>query len=127
MKTLILSLLIFVSTSANAALFLPSCYNYSSGNDAVSFSYQSCVNNNFRAIDRALEGVQFFQYCSNMGDRVSYTFTSCVQSNFRAAERALRERNVYLQMCSNFNPNTLDYSFTSCVNSNWRSVERAVR
>lgn len=127
MKSLILSLLIFASSAANATLFLPSCYNYSSGNDAVSFSYQSCVNNNFRAIDRALDGAQFFRYCSNTGNQVSYFFTSCIQNNFRTAERALQSRGIFLQMCSNFNPNTLDYSFTSCVNSNWRTIERTVR
>lgn len=126
MKILILSLL-FVCTTANANLFLPACYNYSSGTDAVSYSYQSCVNNNFRAIDRATRGNTFFQYCSNLGNQVSYFFISCIQNNFREVERTLSDRNLFLQRCSNFRPDTLDFSFTSCVNSNWRSVERAFR
>ena len=124
---LIVSFLLFVSLSANANLFLPSCYNYSNGNDAVSFIYQACVNNNFRAIDRAVEGSQFFQYCSNSGNQVSYFYLSCVQNNFRTADRALRDRNLFLQRCSNFIQDTLDFSFRNCLNSNWRKIERAVR
>lgn len=127
MKSFIIGLFLLVSTSASANLFLPSCYNYSSGGDAVSFSYQACLNNNFRAIERAVEDRQFFQYCSNVGNQVSYFFVSCVQNNFRKTKQALRNRNLFLQRCTNFNPDTLDFSFTSCVNSNWRSVERAVR
>lgn len=124
----LLSLMVFFITfTANANLYLPACYNYSNGGDAVSFSYQSCVNNNFRAIERAVDGNQFFQYCSNVGNQVSYFFVNCIQNNFRKAEMALRDRNLFLQRCSNFRPDTLDFSFTSCVNSNWRRVEQAIR
>lgn len=127
MKSFLLTILFVVSTSANANLFLPSCYNHIGGTDAVSFSFQSCVNSNFRAIERELEGSQFFMYCSNIGSDVSYSFISCVQSNFRSVERALRPTNVFLNYCSNFSRDRLDFSFTSCVNSNWRSIERATR
>lgn len=127
MKSILLTVFLVFSTTASANLFLPSCYNHIGGNDAVSFSYQSCVNNNFRAIERELEGSQFFQYCSNFGDDVSFSFISCVQRNFREVERALRPTNIFLNYCSNFSRDRLDFSFTSCVNSNWRSVERATR
>ncbi|MFT6069212.1 MAG: hypothetical protein ACJAT2_000311 [Bacteriovoracaceae bacterium] len=127
MKSLLLTVLFVFSFNANANLFLPSCYNHIGGTDAVSFSYQSCINSNFRAIERELEGNQFFSYCSNIGNDVSFSFISCVQRNFREVERALRPTNVFLNYCSNFTRDRLDFSFTSCVNSNWRSVERAVR
>ena len=127
MKSALVGLFLLLSSSVNANIFLPSCFNSIGGTSPVSYGYQSCINSNFRSIERAVEGSQFYSYCSNFGDEVSYSFTSCIQSNFRSVERALREHNIFLQSCYNFGRDRLDYSFTSCVNSNWRSVERALR
>ncbi len=127
MKSLLITLLLVLSANANADIFLSSCHNYANGRDAVGYSYQFCLNNNFRAIEREVEGNLFLSNCSNYGETVSFSFTSCVQRNFREIERALRATNVFLSYCSNFSRDSLDFSFTNCVNSNWRSVERALR
>lgn len=122
MKKLI-ALAIVLATSNAHAIFLQSCYNHTFGNEAVSFSYQSCLNSNFREIERNIDEPIFLQYCSNIGDRVSFSFTSCVNRNFREVERKL-DQPVFLQHCSNFRPDTLDFSYESCVRRNFSEVER---
>lgn len=126
MKSFIIGLSLLISTNLFANLILPSCYNSSSDRNAVSLSYQSCVNNSFRTIERAIDGDHFFQYCTNVGNKVSYFFLSCVRNNFRTVEQALSDRNLFLQGCSSSRQDTLSLSFTYCVNSNWRSIERTV-
>jgi len=126
MKKLILALAVML-TSLNAnAIFLQSCHNNSYGDDAVSFSYQSCVNRNFREIEREIDEPVFLQHCSNYGDRVEYSFTSCINRNFRTIERKIKDP-IFLSLCSNFNPDRLDFSFESCVNRNYRNIERSLR
>jgi hypothetical protein len=129
MNKLIIAIgLTLISLNANA-LYLQNCYNHTSGNQAVSYSYQSCVNRNFRTIEREVrrrgEHV-FLRNCSNIGNLVSYSFTSCINNNFRSVERVIR-KPIFLNMCTNFNPQRLGYSFESCVTSNNRNLERVLR
>jgi hypothetical protein len=129
MKKLIILLgLSLFSLNANA-LYLQSCFNNSVGNQPVSYSYQSCINANFRSVERELSrngGYIYLQHCSNIGDRVNYSFTSCINRNFRLVERKIF-KPIFLGMCTNFNPERLDLSFENCVRSNYRNVERAFR
>lgn len=127
-KLIILIGLSLFSLNANA-LYLQSCYNNTMGNQAVSYSYQSCINSNFRTVERELRnngGYMYLQHCSNIGDLVNYSFTSCINRNFREVERKIA-KPIFLGMCTNFNPETLDFSFENCVRSNYRNIERAVR
>ena len=101
-------------------IFLSNCSHYGPG---VSYSFQSCVNSNFSAIDRVLGG--FALNCMNIGKEVSYAFTSCVNANFRQVELKL-EGNVWLQDCVNFDRTNLEYMFISCVNSNFKKIEREI-
>jgi hypothetical protein len=125
---LIIGLTLF-SLNANA-LYLQPCYNTAMRDQAVSYSYQSCINSNFRAVEREIRrnGGRnvFLQHCSNFGDRVDYFYTSCINRNFRSVERAIA-KPIFLGMCTNFNPDRLDFSFENCVRSNYRNIERAVR
>ncbi|MCO4792880.1 MAG: hypothetical protein KC493_04155 [Bacteriovoracaceae bacterium] len=126
MKKLIATLaFVLVSTNAHA-IFLQSCYNHTFGDEAVSYSYQSCSNSNFREIERNIEEPMFLQHCSNFGDQVQYSYTSCMNRNFREIERKL-EQPVFLSHCSNFRPDTLDFSFESCVRRNYSEIERKLR
>jgi hypothetical protein len=121
-----IALLTFVMISTNAhAIFLRTCYNHTLGNDAVSYSYQSCINSNFREIERSLDEFIFLAHCSNFGDRVNYAFTSCINRNFNEIERQLNQP-VFLPYCSNFRPETLDFSFESCVRRNFYEIERQI-
>lgn len=125
MKKLI-AVMAFVLVSTNAhAIFLQSCYNHSFGNRAVSYSYQYCINSNFREIERNIDEPIFFSYCSNIGDRVNFSFISCINRNFNEIERKL-DQPVFLQHCTNFRPDTLDFSFESCVRRNFSEVERKI-
>ena len=120
MKNLIAAFALLFSLSASANVYLQQCYNYASPNQPVSFSFQSCLNRNFREIDRAAG--TFSQYCSNIGDTVSYSFTSCVRRNFSNVD--YKYPQMYLQFCSNFGRDRMDYGYESCVNRNFRTVER---
>jgi hypothetical protein len=113
-----------ISMNASALILFP-CYNYASPNNAVSYSYQSCINSNFNSIEREVNAPIFLQYCSNFGSGVDYSFTSCINNNFRSVERAL-SRPIFLSNCMNFSNTDLDFSFSSCVNNNFRSVERGI-
>lgn len=115
---------VLVSTSAHA-IFLQSCYNHTFGNDAVSFSYQSCINSNFREIERNIDEPIFLSYCSNIGDRVSFSFTSCINRNFSEVERKLGQP-IFLSHCTNFSQDRLDFSYESCVRRNFSEVERNI-
>jgi len=126
MKRVLFSLIGLMLSFNAHAVFLQYCSNYSMPNNPVSFSFSSCVNSNFNSIDRELEAPTFFSYCSNFGSQVDYFFVSCINSNFRTAEQALREKNIFLQHCSNFRNDELDFFFVSCVNNNFREVERAL-
>lgn len=126
MKKLILALAITLTSFSANAIFLQNCHNTSWGNDAVSFSYQSCLNRNFREIERATPGSLFLQHCSNFGSQVSYFFESCVNNNFRSIERAI-DNPIFLSLCHNFSRDRLDFAFESCVNRNFSTVERELR
>lgn len=110
-------ILIFLATAASAA-YLPPCYNYE---DKVSFSYQACINNNFREAGREL-GI-FPSYCANFGDTVNYSYLSCINNNFQDASRKL---GAYYSSCYNYGDD-LDQGFISCVNSNFRNLEWDLR
>jgi uncharacterized protein YecT (DUF1311 family) len=102
------------------ALFLQHCFNHGQG---VSHSFQSCVNRNFREIDRELN--TFSGYCTNFSrTEVDYSFTSCIDRNFRTADR---EIDTFLQFCSNFRRDELSFSYISCVNRNFSTIEREIR
>lgn len=107
------------------AVFMQSCFNNATGNDAVSYSYEACLNHNFREIERELP--EFYgQHCSNFPrDRVNYFFTSCINSNFRSADRLLQ--GAFLMSCTNYNSDRLGYGFESCVNRNFREIEKALQ
>jgi hypothetical protein len=125
MKKLI-AVMAFVLVSTNAhAIFLQSCYNHTFGNDAVSFSYQSCINSNFREIERNIDEPIFLSYCSNIGDRVSFSFTSCINRNFSEVERKLGQP-IFLSHCTNFSQDRLDFSYESCVRRNFSEIERNI-
>ncbi|MBT7611261.1 MAG: hypothetical protein HN576_15990 [Bacteriovoracaceae bacterium] len=129
MKKLIIAFgLTLFSLNANA-LYLQTCYNHTVGNQAVSYSYQSCINRNFRAIEREIRRTGnryvYLQNCSNFGDLVDYSFTTCINRNFRSVERVIR-KPIFLNMCTNFTPTRLDFSFENCVRSNNRNLERAL-
>lgn len=99
------------------------CSNYSSGNQAVSYSYSSCVNNNFHAFGRELDGM-YLSYCSNFGDDVSFSYINCINSNFSTLSRELDI--PYLGYCNNFRNDELSYSFQSCVVRNNDTVARYI-
>lgn len=120
MKAIILALTSLFVVEAQA-VFLNHCSNFLFQDQAVSYSYESCVNRNFQTVERELENKVYMQYCSNFGDEVQYSYTSCINRNFRNIEREL---NVFLSFCSNFSRDELDYSFQSCVNRNFREISR---
>lgn len=126
MKKLILAMAISLTSFSANAIFLQQCFNHVSGNQAVSYSYQSCINRNFREIERNIETPVFLQHCSNYGTRVDYFFTSCINRNFKEIEREINEP-IFLNFCTNFTPDRLDFSYTSCVNRNYRALERVLR
>ncbi len=126
MKKLIIFLGIgLFSLNANA-LFLRYCTNSTLNNDdAVSYSYQFCINNNFRTIERAVENRIFLQYCSNLGQGVDSSFIGCINRNFKEVQRELnRSKPLFLNHCFNSSFNQLNYSFETCVRSNYRNIER---
>ncbi|MBT3586213.1 MAG: hypothetical protein HN509_15000 [Halobacteriovoraceae bacterium] len=126
MKTLLATAVMIFSFNANA-LFLNSCYNTTFGDEAVSYSYESCLNRNFREIEREVDEIMFLNRCSNFPrNMVSYSFTSCLTRNFREIERKLGN-SIFLNRCTSFRTDTLDFSFTSCVNRNFRTIERELR
>ena len=102
-------------------VYLNYCSNYGNG---VSYSYQSCVNNNFFLISTSIGG--FYQHCTNFGVEVDYFFLSCVNGAFREAQYRLKN-TVYLPDCQNYNRQTLEYFFVSCVNNNFSEIQRAIR
>lgn len=101
-------------TSAASAAYMPPCYNYE---DKVSFSYQACINNNFREAGRELNIIP--SYCANYGDTVNYSYLSCVNNNFHQAGRIL---GAYYPSCYNYG-DKLDSSFVNCVNNNFRNMD----
>lgn len=104
----------------NKNIFLNYCNHFGPG---VSYSFQSCINNNFSTISRHTQG--FYSYCTNFGQEVDYGFTSCVNRNFQEAQRQLQNR-IWLQYCYNYDRSKLDYSFISCVNSNYGEIQREI-
>ena len=119
MKLLAVLSLTILSSQAHA-IYLSHCHNFTSSHQAVSYSYESCVNRNFREIEREFDNKVYLSHCMNFGDKVSYSFTSCINRNFRTVEI---EMNNLLSHCTNFNDEELSYSFQSCVNRNYREVE----
>lgn len=101
-------------------VYLSYCSNFGNG---VSYSYQSCVNNNFFLISTSIGG--FYQHCTNFGNEVDYFFLSCVNNSFREAQYRLKN-TIYLRDCQNYNRQTLDYFFVSCVNNNFSDIQRAI-
>lgn len=119
MKKLLLIISILYSQFSFA--YLQYCSNFG---DGVSYSYQSCVNSNFRTIEREFADENLFlQYCTNFGDEVQFAFITCIQSNFRAIDRVIDQALMY---CSNFDRTRLGYSFVSCSNGNFSTIERAI-
>lgn len=100
-------------------LFVSYCMNFG---DTVSSSFESCVNRNFSAVERALEGRAYFSYCMNFGDQVSSSFTSCISRNFNSLRIA--SGSGFYSECINFDRNRLSTSFVSCVNRNFSEAQR---
>ena len=123
---LLVMLLTSVTVLANEEdkrVFPQYCSNYSYGNQPVSYSYSSCVNNNFHSFGRELGGM-YMSYCSNFGDTVNYSYLNCINSNFSTLSRELDI--PYLAYCSNFRDDELSYSFQSCVSRNNDTVARYI-
>ncbi len=128
MKTLMFYLctLWAASLMAEDKVYLSNCYNYISDNDPVSFSYESCVNRNFRTSGREMNGL-YLSTCINFDrNEVSSSFTYCINSNFSSIALNLKDR-PYLLNCYNFSPKRLDISFINCVNRNFKIVGRALK
>lgn len=124
---LILSLLFLgFSVSIQASedkAYVSHCSNFTSGNQAVSYSFSSCVNNNFNSLGRDFESPVYTSYCSNFGNSVSYSFISCINNNFSTLARAL-DRSIYISHCGNYSSDELSYSFVSCANNNFRRINQ---
>jgi hypothetical protein len=111
------------ATEEEKAVYPQYCSNYTYGDQAVSYSYSSCVNNNFHSFGRELGGM-YMSYCSNFGNDVSYSYLSCINSNFDSLSREL---NIpYLQYCNNFRNDELSFSFQSCVTNNNQTIARYI-
>jgi len=122
MKKLILALALVFSGAVSANIYLENCSAFSTPMDPVPYSFQSCINRNFRKVDRALN--TFSSFCSNIGGGVSYSFTACVQRNFSSVD--LKLPAMYLEYCSNFSRDRLDFSYVSCINRNYRKIATAL-
>lgn len=103
-----------------APIYLSYCMNFGQG---VSYSFQSCVNNNFMSVTRVLGG--FMPSCTNFGTEVDYFYTSCISRNFREVQRLLRN-SIYLTECMNYDRTTLDGFYVMCVNQNYGQIQRAI-
>lgn len=113
----------FLAPSAHA-LFIQQCHNSGATQfNPVSFSFQSCINRNFREIEYYLDTRFFFQQCHNFGTGVSFAYINCINRNFSEARRAVGGP-IFLPRCSNFRSDMLEWQFMSCVNQNFRYVER---
>jgi len=122
MKKLIMTLLLMMISYAAHGLYLQTCYNNGFAGNAVSFSYQNCVNQNFSQLKREIPN-SFISYCRNSGALVDYFYTNCIADNFRALERQL-SGPLYLRYCTNSNSETLGYFYRACVKDNFSSLQR---
>ena len=122
MKKISLLFVILVLYCQNAfSFYLPACHN----TGGVTSTFENCINQNFRSIERELGFSVHLFYCSNTGSSgVSTAFESCINRNFQDIDR-LFEYSLYLTFCRNFG-NDVSYSFESCINGNFWKVERAV-
>lgn len=119
---LLLALIISVS-SVYASV--TTCYNYPSAQRPVSFSYETCLNKNFRDLAERLDYANYMRRCSNYsGRRVSYGFTACINNNFR--ELASEFDDLYLSSCYNSGTDELSYGFKSCVRRNIEILDRGI-
>lgn len=110
------SSLVLASENEEKQVFPSYCSNYTYGNTPVSFSFSSCVNNNFNSFGRELDNSLYLSYCSNFGNTVQYSYVNCINNNFQKLSRHL---NIsYMPYCNNYSNNELDFSFLSCVNRN---------
>ena len=118
-KIIIISVVsILISSSVFASPFIQHCSN--TGSSGVSFSFEGCINNNFREIDREFGYMLHLRFCDNIGDHVSSIFINCINDNFREIDREFNY-TLYLSHCYNFGDN-LSYSFENCVNRNFRDI-----
>ncbi len=118
MKHLVISILMASSVHAIPIL---SCFN-NSPTRGVSFSYENCVNRNFREVRWKLR--LNLNNCTNYSNQVDPSYIYCIERNFDIVDRALS--NTYLRSCSNYGAK-LSYFFQSCVNDNFRKIERIIR
>lgn len=118
MKHLVMSLII--ASSVQAAPIM-NCFN-SSPTGGVGFSYENCVNRNFREIRWKLR--LNLNNCVNYSTKVDPSYIYCIERNFDRVDRALT--NTYLRRCSNYGPN-LSYFFQNCVNDNFMKIDRIIR
>ena len=120
MKSFLGIIFVFLLSSSVQAIYLSPCYNYG---DQVSFSFESCINRNFRDIDHALDRRVWPQHCFASQGRADFSFVSCINRNFRYVENVLGR--IYLEHCYNSNEQ-VTFGFESCVNRNFRSIEREI-
>ena len=118
MKHIVTFLFFSLSTFATTIM---NCHNHAP-RGGVSFSYENCVNRNFRQINWELELPH--NHCVNYGNTVNPNFTYCIERNFERIEREID--SFYLRWCQNYGP-TLSYIFQSCVNDNFRKIDRALK
>ncbi|MAE59552.1 MAG: hypothetical protein CME69_11760 [Halobacteriovorax sp.] len=118
MKRLVI--LLSLSLPAFSAPIL-SCFN-NSPTGGVGFSYENCVNRNFREIRYQLN--LRLDTCTNWGTQVNPSYPYCIDRNFREIRREFP--SYFMRSCTNYGPN-LSWFFQNCVNDNFRTAERIIR
>ncbi len=128
-RLLMLSLICFglsITASANEEVksisYVSHCSNFATSGQPVSYSFSSCINNNFHSLGREFDSPVYTSYCSNIGRSVSFSFISCINNNFRTLARAL-DSTVYISNCASYDSNRLSPSFVSCANNNFRRIQ----
>ncbi len=105
---------------SSQAISLENCRNYTQ-TGGVSFSYESCVNRNFREISYELDLNLY--HCTNYSNQVDPSFTSCINRNFQNVRRTANR--LFLMNCYNYGT-TLNYYFVSCTNRNFEEIQKYI-
>ena len=111
--TIVAALFLSINLSAEEESYYSSCY----GVDTSPFSFESCVNGNFRTANRDFN--TYVRSCYSP-DRNPFSYESCVNGNFRTLSTKV---SGYLSHC--YGVDSSPFSFESCVNRNFRELQRA--